>query len=68
MTEAKRFYLCDKKPGACKGWENGWTKCPDDFCEHTSNAAHARIKTGHHFNLELNSNGEAFFWEVEIDE
>lgn len=44
MTD-KILYICDKQPGACNGWEReGWTRCENDMCFHTSNKEHA--KTG----------------------
>ena len=70
MTEPKKFYLCDKKWGACPPWKRqGWTKCMNEYCDHTTNANHARIKTGHHFVLMEYKNGgiEPQYWEVEDD-
>lgn len=40
------FFICDKKPGACPGWDK-WEGCPvcmNDFCHHTSNPDHAKYK------------------------
>jgi len=37
------FFICDKKPGACRGWE----KCvsiPVCVCHHTSDPDHAKYK------------------------
>ena len=43
------LYICDKKPGACTGWEkdkdgNAWQKCENEFCFHTSKVEHAKYK------------------------
>lgn len=41
----KYFYLCDKQPGACRGWERGmWQHCENYMCFHTSNPDHAKYK------------------------
>lgn len=40
------FFICDKKPGACRGWDK-WEGCPvcmNDMCHHTSNPDHAKYK------------------------
>ena len=36
------LFICDKQPGACKGWLKCWSRCENDFCYHTSNIEHAR--------------------------
>ena len=67
MKEPKKFYLCDKKYGACSSWKRlGWTKCMNEYCEHTTNAIHAKIRTGHHFILLEYKNGgiEPEYWEI----
>lgn len=38
------FFICDKKPGACRGWSKGWSMCMNEMCEHTSNPDHAKYK------------------------
>lgn len=40
------FFICDKKPGACCGWDSryGWCACMNDMCHHTSNPDHAKYK------------------------
>ena len=38
------FFICDKKPGACRGWSKGWSECTNEFCRHTSNPDHAKYK------------------------
>ena len=42
--QEKYLYICDKKPGACAGWEKGWKQCENKMCFHTSNIEHARYK------------------------
>ena len=67
MNNSKILYLCDMKPGACRGWEKGWTQCMNEMCEHTTNASHARIKTGHHFILKTRQGADPYYLEVEYD-
>lgn len=55
----KYFYLCDKKPGACSGWEKGWTKCENLACSHTTDRSHAKNKKNRYF--DVYDNGEC--WE-----
>ena len=38
------FFICDKKPGACRGWSKGWSVCMNVMCHHTSNPDHAKYK------------------------
>ena len=40
----KILYICDKQAGACDWSRNGWKRCENDMCFHTSNKEHA--KTG----------------------
>lgn len=42
----KKLYICDKKPGACRGWQGGWKQCENDMCFHTSNRKHRKYKGG----------------------
>lgn len=42
-----KFYICDKKPGACSGWDKGWKNvCRNELCFHTSNKAHRKYRFG----------------------
>ena len=38
------FFICDRKPGACRGWSKGWPECTNKFCRHTSDPDHAMFK------------------------
>ena len=38
------FFICDKKPGACRGWSKGWSACMNEMCNYTSNPDHAMYK------------------------
>lgn len=67
MNEPERLYLCDKKPGACRGWDKGWTRCMNEMCDHTTNANHARVKNGHLFVLVDRCYCKPFYREVEHD-
>ena len=60
--ECKYFYLCDKKPGACK---RAKIVCPNKDCHHTTNEKHAKNKAGRRYNLIVNEDGSAERWEVE---
>ena len=62
MTEPKRFYLCDKKPGACKSNIEG---CPNDMCFHTTNKKHALNKNGKFIPFKQ-ADGQYQAWEVEV--
>lgn len=42
----KKLYICDKKPGACKGWGEGWETCQNEMCFHTSNRKHRKYRYG----------------------
>lgn len=42
--QEKYLYICDKQPGACRGWNKGWKKCENEMCMHTSNIEHAKYK------------------------
>lgn len=64
--KCKYFYLCDRKPGACKSWKKyGWTFCHNPMCEHTTNPDHSRNKIGRMFRLIVNEDGTAERWEIE---
>lgn len=67
MIEPKRLYLCDKKKGACCGWEKGWTRCMHEMCEHTTNENHARVKDVHLFVFLDEYDGASVYMEVEHD-
>lgn len=56
----KKFYICDKKPGACIGWEKGWTKCENEMCFHTSNRKHRKYKGG----MFIKISGSSARWQV----
>lgn len=56
----KKLYICDKKPGACSGWEKGWTKCENEMCFHTSNRKHRKYKGGRFIKL----NGSTAKWQI----
>lgn len=60
----KHFWICDKKPGACRGWPNGWKRCENDMCYHTTNIEHARNGVSGHNNFAIiRTDDEEQFWE-----
>ena len=38
------FFICDRNPGACRGWSKGRLSCKFGFCNHTSDPEHAKYK------------------------
>ena len=56
----KKLYICDKKPGACRGWEGGWKQCENDMCFHTSNRKHRKYKGGRYVTLK----GSNARWQI----
>lgn len=65
----KFFYLCDRKPGACpSSRKEGWERCTNEMCKHTSNAQHAKNKAFRRYKLFVNSDGVAEYWEKEENE
>lgn len=62
------FFICDKKPGACRGSEK-WEGCPtcmNDLCNHTSNPDHAKYKNDiKTFNVVERGDGSIGYFETD---
>ena len=68
IMEEEYLYICDKQPNACgrHGWREGWTKCENEMCMHTSNIEHAKYKNdpGRKFAIVQRSENETSLFEI----